>query len=120
MKFFVSVISLLISLYLECQPPINFIFSSDTTKTLAYTGKLVNGKANGYGKGVFSNGNIYTGNWKNNCMENRGNIFGKKTAPIHDGLFINNVAERKGKLTWKNGDVYQGDFKNFLREEKGQ
>jgi hypothetical protein len=51
-------------LYAECQPPINFIFSSDTTKTVAYTGKLVNGKANGYGKGVFSNGNIYTGNWK--------------------------------------------------------
>jgi hypothetical protein len=60
-----------------------------------YAGDILNGKANGFGYGLFSTGGVYEGEWKNNLRHG------------------------KGKYTWKDGNKYEGDYYDDKRQGKG-
>lgn len=88
--------------YRETTPINNKISSSNTTVTrtiepiVSFLGTLLNGKANGYGVGVYANGNTYKGNWKDNSKEGY------------------------GVYNWRNGEEYRGNYKNDLRNGYGK
>jgi hypothetical protein len=60
-----------------------------------YAGDVQNGKAQGFGFGLYNTGGIYEGEWKNNLRHG------------------------KGKYTWKDGNVYEGEFYGDKRQGKG-
>lgn len=83
-----------------------------------YTGDIVDGKANGVGKGVFDNGNVYEGEWVNNNIEGKG----KEKLPdgtYYEGEFSNNVRDGKGTYLYKNNEKYVGQWENNVRDGEG-
>lgn len=60
-----------------------------------YAGDLYEGKASGYGYGLFGTGGIYAGEWKDNKRHG------------------------KGKYTWPDGNIYVGEYKEGKREGMG-
>lgn len=109
-----------------------------------YVGEVVNGKANGYGRIKFNNGDTYLGQWSNNCMSGIGlmdtknyttlgqflngkrhgdclTIY-KRGSYIYDfyiGKYVNNLKCGKGAYYWNNEDCYYGDFANDRSNGKG-
>lgn len=83
-----------------------------------YTGDIVDGKANGFGKGVFDNGNVYEGEWVNNTIEGKGK---EKflDGTFYEGEFSNNVRQGKGSYIYKNNEKYVGHWENNVRDGQG-
>ncbi len=83
-------------------------------KTSTFIGNLRNGKMHGKGKAIFSNGNIYLGNFKQDMKHG----YGKLTL-VKDDETIKaiNSWEKNNRGYWQ-GDVYivQGIFKNGTLE----
>ena len=83
-----------------------------------YRGEWNEGKADGQGTYVESDGSKYVGEWKNDLFD------GKGTLTLSDGgkyvgEFKNDSFEGKGTATEANGNKYVGEWRNNLREGKG-
>jgi len=83
-----------------------------------YIGTILNGKADGYGAMVYNNGDVYVGEWQNNCQTGRG---AKKTSSYRTmGYFSNGLrqgkccsVENKSVSGWGVAqDYYIGEFSN--------
>lgn len=59
----------------------------------------------------FENGDIYTGQVKNDLMHGKG-TYKFRDGSHYVGAFVDNYFSGKGKLTLFNGVVYEGDFKD--------
>ena len=60
---------------------------------IMYEGDFVNGKAEGYGKCIFENGNYYIGQVSNTQRNGKGIMFSKNGEIINDGYFFNDKFE---------------------------
>lgn len=83
-----------------------------------YTGDIVDGKANGFGKGVFDNGLVYEGTWVNNKKEGKGTLRWPDGS-VYEGQFSNNSRTGKGTLISRNQEKYVGDWLNDNRHGEG-
>lgn len=83
-----------------------------------YTGDIVDGKANGYGKGVFDNGLVYEGTWANNKKEGKGTLRWPDGS-IYEGYFSNNTRTGKGTFISRNQEKYVGEWLNDYRHGEG-
>lgn len=83
-----------------------------------YIGDIVDGKAQGQGKGVFDNGIIYEGLWNNNQREGKGSQKWPDGA-VYEGYFSNDKRIGKGTFTFKNNEKYVGEWLNDMRHGEG-
>jgi len=93
-------------------------FKSSKGVKIEYAGQVVNGKANGYGVGLFESGGVYKGSWQNNKRHGKG-VYTWKDGEKYDGDFVDDKREGFGIYTWKNGEKYEGQWKNDMRDGKG-
>lgn len=89
-----------------------------------YTGEIVKGIRQGYGKMRFSNYDTYDGDWDEGKMHGMGLYKfydGVKDRHTHfyEGQFNHGVREGVGKMTYANHDVYQGVWQNNHRTGTG-
>lgn len=87
-------------------------------KKVQYLGETENGKANGYGEGIFETGSVYKGYWKDNLRHGVG-VFTWSDKEYYEGSFVEGKREGYGEYHWKNGEVYKGYWKNDMRHGKG-
>ena len=85
-----------------------------------YTGILINGNAeDDNGKFVFGNGNIYTGNFKDNNLNGQGTLKWS-SGSIYVGGWKDGLREGKGTMTDRNGNTYDGEWKNGAPDGYGK
>lgn len=92
---------------------------SSKGKKFQYTGKTFNGKANGYGVGVFETGSVYKGQWKDNYRHGKGN-FTWSDKEFYEGEFVKGKRHGYGEYHWSNGDIYKGYWKEDMRHGEGK
>ena len=84
-----------------------------STKDKTAEGHFVNGKLNGKGKTVYSNGNYYTGEYVNGKRQGRG-IFQFTDGEKYDGEWFQDQQHGKGIYYFANGNRYDGQwFKDY-------
>ncbi len=83
-----------------------------------YVGDIKDGKANGYGSGLFSTGGIYVGTWKDNKRHGTGR-YTWKDGNIYDGEYENDYRNGFGTYFFTTGEKYVGEWVNDKREGKG-
>jgi hypothetical protein len=93
-------------------------FISTSGKRIHYLGEVEDGKANGNGIGIWSNGSIYRGSWRNNMRHGKGS-FEWEDGDKYEGEFAFGQIEGEGTYFWKSGERYEGDFKNNRRNGNG-
>jgi hypothetical protein len=83
-----------------------------------YTGPFKNGKANGKGKVIWSNGESFAGNFVNGTRSGYGEyIF--DDGSVHKGQFLNNKPNGYGVKTFDDGSYYKGNFKDGSKNGYG-
>ncbi len=75
-------------------------------------------KASGYGIGVYSNGNIYEGQWKNGKKHGSG-IYEFSDGEYYEGGFDQDKRQGFGKYVRKNGEYYKGYWVADFRDGEG-
>jgi len=83
-----------------------------------YQGIVVKGKKEGQGKYTWVNGDIYSGEWKNDKMNGFG-VIKYSTGNEYSGAFIDNLREGQGTIKWFNGETYTGEWKNDQMSGEG-
>src|SRR3712207_9366535 len=63
---------------------------------------------------IWSNGDIYTGSWKNDLQNGRGKLT-KKNGDVYDGAFVNGKVEGEVIIHYVSGDKFKGVYKNGKR-----
>ena len=74
-----------------------------------YQGEFKDGKANGKGTFVGSDGTMYVGEWKDDLYDGQGVERWNKNTIVYTGAFVNGLKTGKGKFEF-NGNSYEGDF----------
>ena len=104
-----------------------FFFILFTSITVAYaqsslepckTDKIKN-ETNCFGKFIFSNGDMYSGEVQNGMANGEGVYLWKQSNTKYDGTFINNRPNGKVKVTYDNGDLYVGEMKDGTMHGEG-
>ncbi|MGE0930230.1 MORN repeat-containing protein [Peijinzhouia sedimentorum] len=93
-------------------------FKTAGGKDILYFGETKDGKANGYGVGLWTDGSTYEGFWEKN-MRNGTGTQEWKDGELYEGAYKNDKREGFGIYTWSNGEQYKGDWKNDIRHGKG-
>ncbi|MCB8818319.1 cell wall-binding repeat-containing protein [Desulfosporosinus shakirovi] len=83
-----------------------------------YQGVLVDGKKEGQGKYTWANGDVYSGEWKNDKMNGRG-VLVYSDGTEYSGTFVDNKREGQGYIKWFNNETYTGEWKNDLMSGEG-
>mgnify|MGYP001266252789 CR=1 FL=1 len=83
-----------------------------------YLGETNEGKANGFGAGLWKKGGHYNGMWKDNLRDGEGTYFWAD-GEHYEGEFKSDKRNGKGKYTWKNGIYYIGEWKEDKRHGAG-
>jgi len=82
---------------------------NDATVTYMGYRSHQSGFQDGFGLGIFSNGDIYTGNFSNGIFKGQGSyVFSDET--VYSGNWVDGRPEGLGTLVYPNGDVYIGNF----------
>ncbi|OUO01360.1 MORN repeat-containing protein [Bacteroides clarus] len=76
-----------------------------------YEGEWKKGVPNGLGKMIYANGNIYEGNWISGIIEGKGKMT-YANGDIYEGTWKMSTPNGFGKMTHKNGDWYEGEWYN--------
>lgn len=89
-----------------------------------YEGEILAGKADGWGKMSYNDGDSYEGDWKQGRIEGFGTFISVKEDRYiggykYVGYFKNGLRNGRGTLTWGNGYKYEGDWNNDLMDGKG-
>jgi hypothetical protein len=85
---------------------------------ILYFGEVRDGKAYGYGIGLWTNGSTYEGYWKDNKREGTG-THEWKDGEKFEGSYVNDKRHGFGIYTWTNDEKYLGNWENDLRHGKG-
>ena len=72
-----------------------------------------------YGAYSYSDGNRYSGSWKDNLRHGQGVLYFKDGEKL-SGSFAYGLLEGKGKYYFSNGDTYEGNFRNSLMHGEGE
>lgn len=83
-----------------------------------YIGEKKEGKANGYGVGLWKKGGRYEGLWINNNRHGQGKYYWAD-GEFYDGEFLMDKREGFGKYVWKNGGYFIGYWKADQRHGEG-
>lgn len=97
---------------------INVLEFKKDGNTIYYLGEKENGKANGYGVGMWSTGSTYKGEWKDNHRHGKG-IYIWKDGEYYEGDFFEGVRTGKGKYVWKDKSYYVGNWEANRRSGFG-
>lgn len=73
----------------------------------------------GFGKFIYTRGDVYEGTWKANQMNGTGK-FTTKLKSIYNGNFINDSKEGFGQYTWPDGRRYVGQWKKGVQHGEGK
>ncbi len=84
-----------------------------------YFGQTKNGKADGFGIGLFESGSIYKGFWKENIRHGDG-VFTWKDGEHYEGKFVNDKRQGEGNYFWKNGEIFKGQWSDDKRNGRGK
>ena len=82
-----------------------------------YEGDWVEGNIEGEGKFTFSNGNVYVGEFKDNCMTQ--GVMKMSNGDEYAGDFVEDLYDGYSLYKYANGDVYCGDFHKGKRHGDG-
>ena len=93
-------------------------FKSLAGKNIHYLGEVENEMANGNGIGIWSNGSIYRGSWKDNRRHGKGE-FSWAGGDTYHGDFKEGSIEGTGTYTWPSGERYEGQFVGNRRNGQG-
>jgi hypothetical protein len=85
----------------------------------SYCGSIEEGQLNGIAKAVFSNGEMYSGEWKNNRFEGRGMYWYTKRE-YYCGSFVNGKKHGQGMMKMANGDRFEGGWENDKANGEGK
>ena len=83
-----------------------------------YEGELKDGKREGFGKYIYSTGDIYEGEFKNGYKDGKGK-YTYCNKDVYEGDYKEGKIHGKGKYTYVEGDIYEGEYFNGRREGKG-
>lgn len=83
-----------------------------------YTGTFKDQKKIGYGIYTFNNGERYEGEFQGDFPNGKGIAY-LANGNVYTGYFINNVPDGNGKMVFSNGNIYDGDWRKGVREGKG-
>lgn len=84
-----------------------------------YFGRCENGKAAGFGVGLFESKGIYEGYWLDNARHGAGK-YTWSNGDSYEGEFKNGGRNGFGVYTFATGESYVGHWKNDLRDGKGK
>lgn len=84
-----------------------------------FSGYKLNNKFNGFGIYIFTNGQKYEGNFKDDIRTGKG-IFTFKSGDVYTGNWDNDKINGFGKLEYKNGEAYEGNWKDGIKTGKGK
>lgn len=96
-------------------------FTGNGTKTTSYgtyTGDMVRGIFEGYGRYVLNDGRIYEGYWTNGELNGYGKCISAE-GDMYEGDWVNFEKHGEGVLTWADGDVYEGHFEHDHKSGQG-
>lgn len=107
------------------------LYSIDSNVPYLYAGEWLNGKRNGYGDALYSNGDTYYGEWKDDSYHGVGR-YRYSNGDVYDGEWTDNLPNGLGqyiskafkyggewcegwihgfgRIDFENGDIYEGDF----------
>lgn len=83
-----------------------------------YLGGTRNGKAHGYGIGVWRSGSIYEGDWQNGQRHGTG-VFQWADGERYEGHYQNDVRTGQGTYHWQNGQRWTGEWNDDMRNGIG-
>ena len=83
-----------------------------------YNGEWKNGKSNGQGCFIYSNGDRYKGSWANGQMDGHGK-YSFQSSETYDGGWKLNRHHGDGKFTYESGNVYDGQWRHGKKKEMG-
>ncbi|MCC5924847.1 MAG: hypothetical protein JJT77_13775 [Crocinitomicaceae bacterium] len=93
-------------------------FKDNNGVQVYYFGEKQDSMAHGFGKGIWSNENIYEGEWKNNLRHGKG-VFRTKYGDFYDGAYYEGRRNGFGTYYFRNGDYYTGEWKDGKRSGFG-
>ena len=93
-------------------------FRSSGNKKIYYMGAVENGKANGYGMGLWETGGIYRGEWKNGLRSGKGR-YEWPDGDWYEGELFLDQPHGQGIYQWKNGERYEGQWQEGKRQGQG-
>ncbi len=73
-----------------------------------YDGDLIDGKKNGKGKMIYTNGSIYDGEWKDDQKNGKGKMTYSNGA-YYEGEWKDDKKNGQGQNTYKDGSSYEGE-----------
>lgn len=82
---------------------------SDGKLSGRYEGDMHEGKRQGYGVFTWVNGNRYEGEFKDNRRTGKG-TFTYSDRSVYTGDFVDGMKQGKGVYTWKDGSKYDGEW----------
>ncbi len=82
-----------------------------------YTGEFKNNQRHGEGLMTYENGNIYEGNFKLNQRDGFGKMI--EDRDVYTGMWKDDKKNGKGKMKYTNGKIYDGDWKENLKDGIG-
>jgi len=94
-------------------------FKGTKGNQIHYLGEVLNGKANGGGVGIWSNGSIYKGEWKNNIRHGEGS-YEWADGVKYVGSYVDGKRKGFGKYYWPSGERYEGQWDNDRRNGYGK
>lgn len=83
-----------------------------------YEGEYVKGKRQGHGVYTFTDGESYEGDWYDDHQHGRG-IYCFANGNKYEGFWYKDFQEGSGIMYYHNGDVYNGEWKQDMKEGKG-
>ena len=85
-----------------------------------YTGEVNSaGYPHGYGEAIYSDGNVYKGEWKDNTHDGKGKLT-YRNGWFYEGEWKDGKYDGKGKMTYGNGWFYEGEWKDGLKNGQGK
>ncbi len=85
-----------------------------------YSGDLVDGKKNGKGTYVYSDGEWYAGEWKDDKWHGKGKFYRANGDVYYDGEWNEGNKHGKGTYIYSDGSRYKGLWKDDKRHGKGK
>ncbi|KAL6043111.1 Alsin [Balamuthia mandrillaris] len=102
-------------------PFVSILYPPDDPKgRLLFQGHVSEGRRNGHGLLIWSDGTAYEGLWKDDKMNGKGTMRWPSSNSTYIGDWQDNAIQGEGTITWSTTNVrYTGQWKNGLREGFG-
>lgn len=85
----------------------------------SYSGRLADGRPNGWGRLALRSGEIFEGTFRDGLLDGEGTHV-DEAGNRYDGVLRDGVPEGRGRLMLTTGEVYSGPFRDGLREGSGE